>query len=639
MITRDNFPVAFDSWKQNFAIDKDPQESVLAFILDLQGKGTTESDHVVFRIMSDGEPSEILKIPLEEHTKFWDEYRRPSHSEMVAIVERKDRLVVMQLRRTTGEFFTPLKYASLAHKYLADSIPDRYEGKGNHHSMYDDFNWWDPCCGTGNLTIDCPPMMQGNLFMSTLNQEDIDVIKNSGQNPNAEIFQYDFLNQDHKELPKKLRKALMNEKPWIFILNPPYAMDSNTKAIHGTLGKTSSKIAKTAVGERMNKTKMDQASKNPMSQFVFRITEMTERYDLNSYMGIFSKAVIWNGMGSERLRWYFRLLFKPVNGFCFHASKFQGTAGNWPVVYSVWEPGASTKHVVVDILGDSDVPIGRKIFRPSKDPLTKWVPRPKNTETRPAMNGALGIVERNTVNLDRMAPGGLGFILFPGNSVQHGESVLYIVSGPHENGMGWTITPDNFHDSMVSYAARKLTIQTWLNDRDEFSVPNVEHPAYHWWAKDAIIWSLLHRSNMTSSLGNVPYKGEIYDIPNHFFWMSPSEMEDILGVEISDSPRFVSSWLKENEDQFSDDALEVLALGRELVRVSAHMREMASPKFHLNRWDAGFYQVRMGLFEKKNVSFEIPLEMTAAMERFREAHRSLGDRLRPMIYELGFLPY
>jgi len=190
-----------------------------------------------------------------------------------------------------------------------------------------------------------------------------------------------------------------------------------------------------------------------------------------------------------------------------------------------------------------------------------------------------------------------------------------------------------------------LVKATWLNDRDEFSVPDLTHPDYEQFALDAIVWSLFHGSNNTSSLGNITYKGQVYDIPNHFFWMIPQEMMDIPGLPRpiwqqcrSAQPRFVSTWLHEHQHDLTTDALSVLELGRDLVRISAPLRPHALPRFQLDRWDAGWYQVRMGLFGTKDVPFQQTEEMTTRMSQFKDAHRALGDRLRPMIYTLGFLP-
>lgn len=650
-ITHENFDRIFVEWKRIFASDKNPQEAALAFLLDLQLQGIKDdaSGRIILRceyVVGDVTKYVDIRVPLSKYQSFWDVYKRPpSNIEMAKIIERKDRLVVMQMRKETGEYFTPLAYAKLAHDYLAKVIPDRYEGNGVHHSMYDDYNWWDPCCGTGNLTLDCPPTMQGKLFMSTLNQEDIDVICNAGQNPNAMIFRYDFLNQCDLELPEELQMALVDEKPWIFILNPPYATGTEMAATVGSDKNTKAGRSKTVIGDRMRKLKMGAACQNTMGQFAFRISELSSVYNIETNIGLFSGGILWTGSGMDKFGEKFRNGLEPRGGFCFHCSTFEGTNGNWPVVYTNWSSGTSDSKVVVDILDSNMAIIGKKEFSPSKNKMSKWVDRPKNTIVMPAMNKALGIVEKDTVRLDKGVPDSIGYALQIANNVCQSVTQCYILSGPHESGNGWSITPDNFEQSMVCFASRKLVIQTWLNDRDEFSVPDFNNDKYAQFAIDATIWSLFDGSNQTSSLGNIIYKNEEYDIPNHFFWMTPQKMMNIEGLPRqiwqqcrTAKPRFVSTWINDNRDRFSADVKDLLTVSEELVSMSASLRMDAMPKFQLDRWDAGWYQVKMGLFGKKDVPFVQPNEMMKLMENFKEKHKSIGDRLRPMLYELGILP-
>lgn len=657
-ITRDNFDKIFEVWRGYFAADSEPQAAAQAFILDLEGRGARVPDQGLLILRSDGaEDGSIhhfeFRISIPMYDQFWASYRRPpTTKEMRAIIERKDRLVVMQLRRTTGEFFTPLDYARLAHEYLRRAIPNRYDEDAPHHSMYDDYNWWDPCCGTGNLTYHCPSGMKGELFMSTLNQEDIDVIHHSHQNRGATIFQYDFLNQDDDELPAKLRRALKNGKPWIFILNPPFAAANDMSVTVGAKGNLKPKVADNKISGEMDG--MDAAKRNLTGQFMFRLMNLISGHGLRANIGMFSTANVWTGMGFSTLRdkWLSSAGFSA--GFCFPSVKFMGTKGHWPILFTTWSPDINDINIVADviedIIGDTEVIVGEKDFVPAVNPLSRWVTRPSAKVVLPPMNGALGVVQDQSsttdrmpvIHLDKLPDGGIGHLQMVANDVLQSKSIPYLTSGPNASGQGWGLTPDNFHDSIVCLATRKLVIPMWLNDRDEFSAPDLTHPGYDQWAIDAIVWSLFHGANQTSSLGKVAYKGQVYDIPNHFFWMTPEEMLNIPGLPLriasqceEAAPRFVSTWLAERADQFSADARQLLDLGRELVRISGPHRMKPIPKFQLERWDAGWYQIRMGLFAGESWQ---PQEMTDLMTKFKAEHKLLGDRLRPMIYELGFLP-
>jgi len=79
---------------------------------------------------------------------------------------------------------------------------------------------------------------------------------------------------------------------------------------------------------------------------------------------------------------------------------------------------------------------------------------------------------------------------------------------------------------------------------------------------------------------------------------------------------------------FSPDAQAVLDKAIELTRLSFPFRKDADPKFHLNSWDAGWYQIRMGILKE-----HFPNEYL----EFRELLLALRKRMAPLVYELGFL--
>jgi hypothetical protein len=83
-------------------------------------------------------------------------------------------------------------------------------------------------------------------------------------------------------------------------------------------------------------------------------------------------------------------------------------------------------------------------------------------------------------------------------------------------------------------------------------------------------------------------------------------------------------------DRLSPDAREVLDRATELVKLSFKMRkvlQVENPEYHLNTWDAGWYQIKLVL--KK---FYPDL-----LKDFNQKYKTLEDRMRPLVYELGFL--
>lgn len=80
----------------------------------------------------------------------------------------------------------------------------------------------------------------------------------------------------------------------------------------------------------------------------------------------------------------------------------------------------------------------------------------------------------------------------------------------------------------------------------------------------------------------------------------------------------------------SPDAQAVLDKARELVVKSFPLREMFNqehPEYHINTWDAGWYQIK-GLLKEY---------MPDDLKEFNKLYKEFEDRLRPLVYELGFL--
>ena len=143
---------------------------------------------------------------------FSSSYSPSQKDKLTAVV---DRIVEDTTRRKQGEFFTPAIWVDKAHEYIASVYGENWK---------EEYVVWDPAWGTGNLTRD---YKFGELYVSTLNQSDIDTANQMGYNPEAVKFQYDFLNDDYEKLPEGLRKAIEEGRQIIVLMNPPYATASN----------------------------------------------------------------------------------------------------------------------------------------------------------------------------------------------------------------------------------------------------------------------------------------------------------------------------------------------------------------------------------------------------------------------------
>ena len=103
------------------------------------------------------------------------------------------------------------------------------------------------CAGVGNLEAKHSNLR--NVFMSTLDQEDVTIMRSNPAFAGAEIFQYDYLNDDVSDfgeidyslsgkVPAALQQAIADAregkkgaKPILVLINPPYAEAMNVDKI------------------------------------------------------------------------------------------------------------------------------------------------------------------------------------------------------------------------------------------------------------------------------------------------------------------------------------------------------------------------------------------------------------------------
>ena len=102
---------------------------------------------------------------------------------------------------------------------------------------------------------------------------------------------------------------------------------------------------------------------------------------------------------------------------------------------------------------------------------------------------------------------------------------------------------------------------------------------------------------------------------------------------LNSEERFVYKKLFGEEDLYnklSPDARAVLDAATALLKKSMAKRlEMAKehPEYHLESWDCGYAQLKIVWKEHFKEEFA----------EFRKLYKAFEDRLRPMVYELGFL--
>jgi len=212
------------------------------------------------------------------------------------------------------------------------------------------------------------------------------------------------------------------------------------------------------------------------------------------------------------------------------------------------------------------------------------------------------------------------------------------------------ITPENLNKVIALFNARKSIVVDSVNAKDEYITPEetiqlfkfkIPNPLYVQYVNDSYVYSLFNNSSQQSSMNKVMYKEKEYKIKNEFFYMSKEEMKELaikynFNEMIEDininglKERFVYNRLLTTP--LSPDAIEVLEQGKELIRLTFEKRielHREKPEYHLDCWDAGWYQLNKILKEYS--------EFKDIHKEFRKKYKAMEDRMRPLVYELGFL--
>lgn len=203
------------------------------------------------------------------------------------------------------------------------------------------------------------------------------------------------------------------------------------------------------------------------------------------------------------------------------------------------------------------------------------------------------------------------------------------------------MTPTNFEKATVIYTVRKIVKHTRINDRDQFLQPNCVLPDE--FKNDCLVWMLFNGSNLTASANDLEWNSKKWSIVNHFIPFTEAEVDaperfesDFMVQYIRQLPSLpvITSDTKQSSP-FSLEAQTVLDEGKKLWKAYfAHTDpHTVREELKLNRADVGRYQIRNAL-KKRNESGDYP---PISFAEFEKSYKLLTEKLRPLVYEYGFL--
>ena len=189
------------------------------------------------------------------------------------------------------------------------------------------------------------------------------------------------------------------------------------------------------------------------------------------------------------------------------------------------------------------------------------------------------------------------------------------------------VNADNLAKSAVTFTVRRIITQTWINDRDQFLIPTIELPDEFY--NDCLIWMLFNGSNLTASADGLEWNGKTWSIVNHFIPFTEDEVRSPDRFESDFMVRYLEG------KTLSKEAKDVMDEGRKIwCEYFKHTYDYRTrDELKLNRCDVGWYQIRQALKRYNDGVSVVPVDFSG----FESAYKRLSDKLRPCVYEYGFL--
>lgn len=521
-----------------------------------------------------------------------------------------------------GLFYTPEVWVNESHKRISELLGDDWKEK---------YVVWDPACGTKNLTRD---YRFGELYCSTLFQSELDMSKD--YNREGEAFQFDFLNDPLEKAPRGLLDALENDKPFVFFLNPPYKQGNGE-----TAGCQNTNIQK--------EMKKDGIGRSVLSdQFLYRIIKIKQRYNLtNCHIFIYSPVNILRTDRCKNIRKFITNNFNYDGGYLINASEFANVSASWGIGFTMWSSGETIDKNIfpIDVMGIIDfepkITMRKDLYNlDGKEDLTSYIKCKDKGEKVDTLRLRLGLYPEDVTNIYKNY---MGVLVKHRNNLSKQSRENFIKTSFQQNdGIGmYSLTESNIDKGVAAFAAMTLPERDWIVCDDELAAPDESHPDFKQFVMDSYIYSLFKDSYSYQTSTDHDYAGRHWDVNNEFFWMGRDEIK-ALAVENcndevykdagTDSERYVYKYIRSHKDEFSPDAWKVYERACDIVRESFKYRNIYNehhPDIQVNHWDAGWYQIKYILKEY------LPDELKS----FRSQFKLFESRLRPLVYELGFLPY
>ncbi len=474
-ITPDNLKQVFDKWVLMIGreiVGVHSENYALLFFADIMHDGTVsthqnlpaellhKNNAPVFSL--DGKIYELGNK--EGYRQFWAIYHKPPAAQYRNyLLERRDSLIPLDERSFKGAYYTPLAVVDKAYDKLTDVLGKNWQKN---------YLVWDMCCGVGNLEV--KHSNPRNIFMSTLDQADVDVMKATKTCVAAHRFQYDYLNDDitddgkidynlTNKIPQELRNGIKEGKKILVLINPPYAEATNADNVSiGSGAENKTGVAKTNVASHLMND-YGKASNELFTQFVARISQEMP----NATLAMFSKLKYVNAPNFEKFRQVWNANY--LGGFVVHSKAFDGLKGDFPIGFLIWQINQNAKkktpisEITTEVLNKKAQPIGEKHFYnlPNETFLNVWLKRPKanKVDVIPLKNAISPTTGKAWIST--WSDNAIAYMYCGVNDIQHANQQTVLFSSVYSGGHGFYLTPENLWQAAIIFSVRRLNKPTW----------------------------------------------------------------------------------------------------------------------------------------------------------------------------------
>ncbi|MDO4781979.1 MAG: hypothetical protein Q4A09_02025 [Capnocytophaga felis] len=611
----------------------------------------------------------------EAYQAFWKLYKRPPLKEYQEyIIQRRDLLVPQDIRERKGAFFTPRQWVELSQKYLTDYLGENWQ---------DDYYIWDCAAGTGNLLAGLTNKY--NIYASTLDQADVNVMHERAEHGanllKTHCFQFDFLNDEFipqsqgGKLPDSLFEVISNEekrKKLVIYINPPYAEAGTTRQRTGT-GQNKANVSKGSKTHTKYKPLIKQAANEIFALFLIRIYKEIPL----SKIAEFSTLKILQSSNFSDFRREFRAKLEKI--FIVPANTFDNVKGNFPIGFKIWngEVDELFDRIISTAYTYEEEEIKRdidEVFILPQSYITKWIKKDK-------INFVIGMMNSGRTDFQN----------------QNLVNIQYEISAEKSHASIINITHQTLIRASIFFSVRWAIKATWKNDRRQFEIPNDGWQSDADFQNDCLAFTLFHGQNRISSsipltpeggttpspserAGGEDCRGINHWIPfteaevnaperftSHFMTdfikgkiplqSSPNpsqggETNSQLAFKFEETHTAPSPSERVGERKFSPEATAVFDAGRELWRyyfqaISNRQKAESLPPtayslqpslYDIREYFQGRSVAPTGDNKKGRMNNKSEDEhYNQLIGNLREALKILADKIKPKVFEYGFL--